>query len=59
MMHFAFRLYVSGIDVHPMNLYPKVEYPVPRGTLMISPLVKWDHSQAWPIPTVEDYTSGG
>jgi fatty acid synthase len=28
------------------NLYPKVEFPVSRGTPMISPLVKWDHSES-------------
>lgn len=28
-----------------MKLYPSVEFPVSRGTPMISPLVKWDHSE--------------
>lgn len=27
------------------KLYPKVEFPVSRGTPMISPLIKWDHSE--------------
>jgi fatty acid synthase len=28
-------------------LYPKVQFPVPRGTPFISPLIKWDHSKKW------------
>lgn len=27
------------------KLYPPVEFPVSRGTPMISPLIKWDHSE--------------
>jgi fatty acid synthase len=33
-----------------MNLpavYPKVEFPVSRGTPMISSLIKWDHADDW------------
>ncbi|KAK0156666.1 hypothetical protein PV328_012460, partial [Microctonus aethiopoides] len=29
------------------NLYPEVQLPVSRGTPMISPLIKWDHSDDW------------
>ena len=29
------------------NLYPPVEFPVSRGTPMISPLIKWDHKEDW------------
>lgn len=29
------------------RLYPAVNYPVSRGTQMISPLIEWDHSQDW------------
>jgi fatty acid synthase len=29
------------------NLYPKVEFPVSRGTPMISSKIKWDHSESW------------
>jgi fatty acid synthase, animal type len=27
------------------KLYPSIQFPVSRGTPMISPLVKWDHSE--------------
>ena len=29
------------------NLYPKVEFPVSRGTPMISDKIKWDHKDSW------------
>lgn len=29
------------------RLYPKIEFPVSRGTPMISSLIKWDHSEDW------------
>lgn len=29
------------------HLYPQVEFPVSRGTPMISHLLKWDHSEDW------------
>jgi fatty acid synthase, animal type len=33
-----------------MNLpavYPKVDFPVSRGTPMISSLIKWNHTEEW------------
>lgn len=42
-----FRLYEVGLQVQLANLYPPVQYPVSRGTPMISPLVKWEHSEDW------------
>ncbi|XP_018393255.1 PREDICTED: fatty acid synthase-like [Cyphomyrmex costatus] len=44
------RLYNSGLQPQVVNLYPPVEYPVSRGTSMISPSIRWDHSQDWLIP---------
>lgn len=29
------------------RIYPAISYPVSRGTPMIAPLIKWDHSQDW------------
>lgn len=28
-------------------MFPKVEFPVSRGTPMMSPAIKWDHSEDW------------
>ncbi|XP_014482327.1 PREDICTED: fatty acid synthase-like [Dinoponera quadriceps] len=38
-------LYNIGFQPQIANLYPPVEFPVSRGTPMISPLVRWDHSE--------------
>ena len=52
---------MSGMDLKPLGIFPPVSYPVSRGTPMISPLIKWDHSQSWNVPDVEKMfiTSGG
>lgn len=36
------------------KLYPPVEFPVSRGTPMISPHIKWDHSQNYDQFKIED-----
>ena len=43
-MSFLFRIYEHGVDVDASKLYPPIDFPVSRGTPMISPLIKWDHS---------------
>lgn len=35
------------------KLYPKIEYPVSARTSMIAPLIEWDHSQSFRVPTIE------
>ncbi|KAL0595770.1 Fatty acid synthase [Plecturocebus cupreus] len=52
------KLHLSGIDANPNALFPPVEFPVPRGTPLISPLIKWDHSLAWDVPAAEDFPNG-
>ncbi|XP_067011949.2 fatty acid synthase [Anabrus simplex] len=44
------KLYNRGINMDLGKLYPAVEYPVSRGTPMISPLIKWNHSNQWFVP---------
>lgn len=48
-------LYATGQNVAIEKLYPKVEYPVARGTLSISPLLKWDHSKSCTITKLPEY----
>lgn len=43
------KLYVAGAQPDIAKLYPPVSLPVGRGTPMIGPLVKWDHSIAWDV----------
>ena len=49
---------MQGIDLNPLGIYPPVEFPVPRGTGMLSPLISWDHSQSWDLPNPDCFLSG-
>ncbi|OXB61122.1 hypothetical protein ASZ78_013685 [Callipepla squamata] len=51
------KIHLTGINVLGNNLFPPVEYPVPVGTPLISPYIKWDHSQDWDVPKAEDFPS--
>lgn len=50
--------FVTSINVNPNALFPPVEFPAPRGTPLISPHIKWDHSQTWDVPVAEDFPNG-
>ena len=41
------ELYPLGLNPNIEVLYPKVEWPVPRGTQSIGSLIKWDHSKSF------------
>ncbi|XP_051160074.1 fatty acid synthase-like [Leptopilina boulardi] len=41
------KIYNAGYNINVSNLYPKVNYPVSRGTPSISSLIRWDHSISW------------
>ena len=41
------KLYELGLNPSIENLYPKVEWPVARGTQSISSLMKWDHHKSY------------
>lgn len=45
--HALARLFLNGSTMPIERLYPGVEFPVSRGTSMISPLIKWDHTEDW------------
>lgn len=49
------RIYQSGIDLDVRQMYPKIEFPVSRGTDLISPLVKWNHSESFPAPMYDPF----
>ena len=49
---------MAGMDFNPLSIYPPVQFPVSRGTAMVAPLVQWDHSQSWNVPTVEEFSYG-
>ncbi|XP_067209348.1 fatty acid synthase-like [Linepithema humile] len=41
------ELYNCGLQPRIANLYPPVNFPVSRGTPMISPFIRWNHSEDW------------
>lgn len=45
------KLYMAGAQPDISKFYPSVSFPVGRGTPMIAPLVKWDHSSSWEVAT--------
>ncbi|XP_043250638.1 fatty acid synthase-like [Colletes gigas] len=44
------KLYNVGLQPQVANIYPHVQYPVSRGTPMISPNIRWEHSDDWFVP---------
>nr|CAI5861058.1 unnamed protein product [Callosobruchus analis] len=43
-------LYAHGRQPQVQHLYPPVQFPVSRGTRMISPYVRWNHNREWFVP---------
>lgn len=54
------KIFAAGAQPFLSKLYMMPNFPVGRGTPMISPLIKWDHSTEWTVAsfTDEDETSG-
>ncbi|CAG2101324.1 unnamed protein product [Medioppia subpectinata] len=48
------QLYGLGFNLTVVKLYPRVEWPVPRGTPSIGSLIKWDHSQQYYVKNYHD-----
>jgi len=42
---YLLRIFENGVDIDIQKLYPAIQYPVSRGTPMISPVLKWNHSE--------------
>lgn len=40
-------MFLNGLTLPIERLYPKIDFPVSRGTPMIAPLIKWDHTEDW------------
>lgn len=49
------KIYTFGFNPCIENLYPKVTWPVIRGTPSISSLIKWDHSREHEIKKYPEY----
>ncbi|KAF2906137.1 hypothetical protein ILUMI_00041, partial [Ignelater luminosus] len=50
------KLYLSGLDLDISVLYPKIEYPVGRGTKSLGSLVHWEHSERWRSSSEDKFT---
>ncbi|XP_054154157.1 fatty acid synthase-like [Oppia nitens] len=48
-------LYSLGLKPKISKLYPKIAYPVKRGTQSLGSLVRWDHSDSWLVTLYPDY----
>ena len=51
-IHFDFRLYVQGVNMNPLGCFEPVQFPVPKNTPFVSPMIEkiWDHSVSWWVP---------
>ncbi|XP_012935572.2 fatty acid synthase [Aplysia californica] len=49
------QAYVQGMDMCPLKLCRPVQFPVPKSTPHVSPIVDkiWDHSVSWFVPNGE------
>jgi fatty acid synthase, animal type len=50
------RLFINGVDFDIAKLYPPINFPVSRGTPMISPNLKWNHDANQFVPTFDPVT---
>lgn len=46
---------MQGLQPNLAALYPPIQFPVSRGTPMIAPLIKWEHSHEWTVPNFSKY----
>ncbi|XP_025263301.1 fatty acid synthase-like isoform X3 [Camponotus floridanus] len=51
------KLYNCGLQPQIVNLYPPVKFPVSRGTPMIAPSIRWNHSEDWFVATYQSQRS--
>ncbi|XP_014671172.1 PREDICTED: fatty acid synthase-like [Priapulus caudatus] len=50
------KCYVSGVNPATCKLRPSApHFPVLQGTAMLGPLISWDHSQTWAVPTQDEF----
>ncbi|GLV33211.1 Fatty acid synthase 3 [Carabus blaptoides fortunei] len=47
------KLYITGTNPRIEKIYPMISFPVTKGTPMLSPLIRWDHSHDWFVSRFE------
>lgn len=55
------KIYQAGVNIRVADLYPAGQFKgvVPKGTPMIGPMWKWDHSVDWPTIDGRHMSAGG
>jgi fatty acid synthase len=48
-------MFQHGLDINISKLYPTISFPVSRSTPMISPLIKWNHSENYSVPLYDSF----
>merc|ERR1719357_964331 len=50
------KMYINGVNMKPLSMFPECQLPVPRSTPMISPMITkaWRHDEKYRIPHVDD-----
>ncbi|CAN8007230.1 unnamed protein product, partial [Ixodes pacificus] len=51
------KLHAQGVPLQLEPLFPRVPWPVPRGTPNVAHLVSWDHSQSWSVVAYTDFAT--
>jgi fatty acid synthase, animal type len=49
------KIYQNGVDMNIREMYPIIEFPVSRGTQMISHLIKWQHDESLTVPMFDPF----
>ena len=49
------KIYTLGLNPDIENLYPKVQWPVARGTQSVGSLIKWDHDRSYMVKKYPEF----
>jgi fatty acid synthase, animal type len=52
-------LFTNGVDIDIAQLYLQIQFPVSRGTSMISPILKWNHDDDHFVPYFDTFSHFG
>ncbi|CRL02266.1 CLUMA_CG015087, isoform A [Clunio marinus] len=55
LMNILGQIFQNGMDFDASKLYPPVEFPVSRGTPMIAPVIKWNHSEDFMVAIMKTF----
>ncbi|XP_057669272.1 fatty acid synthase-like [Diorhabda carinulata] len=53
------KIFNAGAQPNLRNLYNEIQFPVRRGTKMLAPLIRWNHSASYYVPLFENKRNAG